>query len=146
MPALIGSTKKIPIAGTNKAKKISLEIIRQSFIVHLTSSSQIPSFIKDRTNECLAEERKLQPFVIVVGANLFALKEFYIFFYDTSFKCKSFLQAIDVCFKLFFVLNIRFPVECELLWLFIQQFIYEIKLKTDLSNAKLLTVCSDLKK
>lgn len=114
--------------------------------MHLTSSSQIPSFITKRTDELLAEKRKLQPFIIVIGANLFTLQEFYIFYFGTHYKVNSFLKAIDVCFKLFFVLNQRFPPECELLWLFIQQFIFEIKLKTDATNAKLLTVIADLRK
>lgn len=42
--------------------------------------------------------------------------------YDTQ----TVLQAVDLCFKSFFVLNAKYPPQCEYCFLYLQQFVYKL--------------------
>lgn len=146
LPSILQTTKKMSTRGSNKKVKISIENVRQSFIVHLTDSSQLPGYITKLTDQYLQEKRKIQPFIVAVGPTVFTIETYFIFYFGTYYKYESFLKALDTCFKLFFTLQIEYPIECELIWTFIQKYFFKINLKTDVTNSKLLTVLADLKK
>lgn len=55
--------------------------------------------------------RSSQAFVIIAGEAL---------------EHDGLLQAVDTCFKTFFVLDIKYPRQCEHVWEFLQSAIYEI--------------------
>lgn len=132
--------------GNSKMVKISIESTRQTFIVHLTSGSQITSYISKMTDRCAKEKRSIQPLIIAVGGSIYLIETYFVYYFGTFYKCSSFLKALDTCFKLFFILHLSFPIECELIWVFIQKHFFKINLKSDVKNSKLLTVLADLKK
>jgi len=47
---------------------------------------------------------------------------------NNLWKVGSVLQAVDVCFKLFFALDAEYQAEAYHLWLFIQRALYDIYL------------------
>lgn len=146
MPSILQTAKKLKVHGTKKKVKISIEATRQSFIVHLTSSSQLSSYISKLTDQHMQEKRKIQPFIIAVGPTTLLIETYFIFYFGTYYKTSSFLKALDTCFKLFFTLQLTYPIECELVWVFFQKYFFKINLKSDVTNSKLLTVLADLKK
>lgn len=92
----------------------------------------------------------VQPYIIIVGHDYksSAPVNCYVVIAQTEFKVETSLRALDICFKAFFTLNYKYPVEPEQVWLFIQTFFYDIythydktyqSVKTDSSsNVKLI--------
>lgn len=60
------------------------------------------------------------------------------------YKLETPLKAVDVCFKSFFALNLHYPMECEQIWLFIQNYFYDIKLESDKNFVFIKTLMNDL--
>ena len=44
-----------------------------------------------------------------------------------AMRVESMLKAVDVCFKLMYILDLHYPQQCATTWEFIQKVIYEIK-------------------
>lgn len=59
------------------------------------------------------------------------------------YKLESFQQALDVCFKAFFVLDIIFTAQCDYIWLLIQKALYGF---TTIDDVNILKITSFLKK
>lgn len=67
----------------------------------------------------------LQPMVVTVGSIL-NLTSFYVIVNDVKYTSTSLMNAINLCFQIFFALNATYPVDCEILWYFLQQYVYGI--------------------
>lgn len=70
---------------------------------------------------------KHQPVIGIVES------EFFIIFDSIFYKIPSFITALDVIFKIFFVLNIEYPVESVNVWKFLEHFFFEINI-SDISS------------
>jgi len=57
-----------------------------------------------------------------------------LYFDSIKYKMFSALKAYDMCFKIFHVFNVGYPLESNDVRLFIQTFFYNIKIKYDKSN------------
>jgi len=53
--------------------------------------------------------QSLQPFIIVEGLSPDEIRGFYISFNKVLLKCGSFIEFLDVCFKIFQVLGLQYP-------------------------------------
>lgn len=51
----------------------------------------------------------------------------YVIMDKIQYKCESVLKSIDLLFKLFFVLNIKYPVQSEHIWQLIENGIFLIE-------------------
>lgn len=65
----------------------------------------------------------LQPYVLLVGS-AHNIRQSFVVLDDLRWPVSPPLKAMDVCFKLFFVLRAAYPVECRHIWLLIQQCVY----------------------
>lgn len=81
----------------------------------------------------------LQPYVVIVDST-----EVFCVINNTYFKLETPIKAVDLCFKSFFTLNVQYPTESEQVWLFIQHYFYEIKLKSDKNILSVKTFINDL--
>lgn len=63
-------------------------------------------------------ELKHQPVIGVVN------NTYFIIFDNLMYPATSFLFAVDVIFKLFFVLNLKYPVESTNVWKFLESFFF----------------------
>lgn len=70
-------------------------------------------------------KQTVQPFIIIVGPTLRDIENYYVVVDDILYKLNNILQAVDICFKIFMVLDAQYPTECEQIWLFLQQYIYK---------------------
>lgn len=61
------------------------------------------------------------------------------------FKVETPLKAINICFKNFFALNLKYPVQSDHIWEFIQNFFYDITLKQDKKYQFVDNIISDFK-
>lgn len=76
-------------------------------------------------------KQTVQPFIIIVGLSLREIESYYVVVDDILYKLDNILRAIDICFKIFMVLDAQYPIECEQIWLFFQLYIYKQPTKHD---------------
>jgi hypothetical protein len=68
-----------------------------------------------------------QPFVLVVGESYEQIKLFYCVTEGIKYKCRSFIHALDLCYKTFFVFNIEYPSPSYFAWVFLEKHIYNMR-------------------
>ncbi|XP_039670902.1 uncharacterized protein LOC120567860 [Perca fluviatilis] len=68
---------------------------------------------------------KPYPHILTLGNGQSAFQAFVIIA-GQALEQEALLQAIDVCFKAFFVFDMKYPKQCEYVWEFIQTVIYEM--------------------
>ena len=121
----------------SRCKYRSIVIITCSFFV--TKSLQIFYFreaandinpaISRRTEEALKQNKKIQPYVLVVGPTIQNLTDVVIDSVKLQFPALR--KALDFCFKAIFALDAKYPDESAQLWLFIQRALYGIDTRFD---------------
>ena len=67
----------------------------------------------------------IPPHILTLGNDQSAFQAFVIMA-GQALEQEALLQAIDVCFKAFYVFDIKYPKQCEHVWEFIQTVIYEM--------------------
>lgn len=92
---------------------------------------QLPADLERTINERKQRMTKFNlpslPFVIVEGPNYSNINKVYVSFQNCFYILPTVLKAIDVCFALFQVLILKYPVECEHIWLFLQRAVYGLE-------------------
>lgn len=126
--------------------KFSYRESQDSFLMLLENPFELENSIKQLRSELAKQKRTLQPFIIGLGTNLFEIKHFYTFCDGVLCKFESFLAAVDCCFKLYFTFNLEYPCKCSNFWIFLQQKVYKIVLKTDKVSPSVLQIMCDFEK
>jgi len=85
----------------------------------------------------------IQPFILIVGTPL-EPKEIIVYFDSIKFKAFTVIRAIDLCFKIFHLFDLEYPIQSGAVWLFIQKYLYSIKTKFDKSHPNLNQIIYDL--
>lgn len=73
-------------------------------------------------------------------------EHFYISLYDHLYKLASSVKAFDVLFKLFLVLDLKYPPEAAHIWTYIQNYIYNIYTAYDKVSSSAETLMSEMTK
>lgn len=118
-----------------------------------TKAAFILSVPQNAMNEKLLERQQRrqpfgldpQPLIVVFENDVLDAKEYIIKFDNILYSFKSIKTCIDVIFKLFFIFNIQYPEEAKNTYIFLQRFIYEIKLTNDDVPGKVTSFMSKLK-
>ncbi|CAH1155017.1 unnamed protein product [Phaedon cochleariae] len=117
--------------------------VQESFIVHLKSATELQPFLERRNSKYANLQQSCQPVIILVGSNLTKLEPI-INFNNLKFSVGNLLKTVDVAFKLFHVINLKYPVECDHVWMFIQKYVYEISTPYDTTHVVVEQLYSDL--
>lgn len=68
-----------------------------------------------------------QPLVAIIGPGLDCIAQsFVVLGVNKYYEVDTPLKAVDICFKIFHVLHIKYPPECAQLWQFLQRAAYEM--------------------
>lgn len=103
--------------------------------------------VKRRRRETATKVKEtVQPYIIAVGPQLTGIETFYIIIDDIMYKMENVLKAVDFLYKIFQVLNIKYPPACEQVWLFIQKYIYGQTTKWDKYDKSVLNLIDQLKR
>lgn len=73
----------------------------------------------------------MQPFIIVEGSSLTEVNKSYIIVDQIRYEFENVKQAFDVLFKIYHVMNAKYPPQAEHIWYIIQKCFYEISTKFD---------------
>lgn len=131
-------------ADGNTKKKATIKDANESFVLQLTTISDYSRRIKELIGKYYYNKLTVQPFVIVVGDSVDDLKTFYIYFDETLYKLNSFIESLDTCFKIFHVFNLKYPKICEMPWMFIQKYFYELDSKFDAKSSNLTSLLTHM--
>ncbi|XP_058976924.1 uncharacterized protein LOC105262100 isoform X2 [Musca domestica] len=126
-----------------KTLKVTIVDSQDSFVLRLTTLNDYQRKIEETVNKYYSVGLTLQPFLILEG-NEMDVKGFYIYFDKNLIKLESFLQSLDVCFKIFHVLSLKYPIACEQSWLFIQKYFFEIETEFDFKSSNVTSVVNFL--
>lgn len=128
-----------------KSRKVTIQEAMDSFILHIRSSANLQEGIVNLRQRFSRENITLQPIIVVVGNTVSSVDEFFVYLDGIKFKFSSFLVALDVCFKVFQIFDLQYPIYCRGVWLFIQKFFFEIETKYDDDQPKVIGLISYLK-
>lgn len=106
---------------TDKTKKYSMMESRDSFIAYHPTQT---SYFENR-NE-LAKSGSIPPMLNIIG-DIFAPVEIYVDYDNISYKFFSMGKAIDIAFKIFYVMQIDFPKPCQMIWVFLNQYFFHLE-------------------
>lgn len=81
--------------------------------------------LQERKEKLAAYGLTLQPMVVAVGSIL-KFTSFYVIVNDVKYTSTSLMNAINLCFQIFFALNATYPVDSEIIWYFLQKHVYGI--------------------
>lgn len=112
------------------------------FRLCLQNPADLEDKIELQRNRAAALNLTLKPFIILEGRDDSSISAYYVCVDNTRYKIGSVLEAIDICYKSFFVLHACYPKECQQVWLFIQNCLYKMSTKydTDVINAKVVSI------
>lgn len=85
----------------------------------------------------------IQPFILIVGS-IFHQKEILVYFDSILYKLHSVLRAVEVSYKIFHLFNLQYPIESDIVWLFIQKYFFCFSSKYDKPYHKLSQILSEL--
>lgn len=123
--------------GGKQARKYSVEDSLGAFAVFGKSSEEV----EDKLRHISVKKQYLQPRILIIG-DIHMIKDIFVYVDGVRFKTMYVLHALDICFKIFFVFNLKYPEEANLFWVFIEYFFY--KLKNSKTNIKVSTLCNEL--
>lgn len=91
--------------------------------------------LKRRQEVASKFNRRIQPFVAVVGASIEKYDACYVVVDDIKYRFDSIVKAFDICFKAIHSLNTEYSYEVKGAWLFVQQALYRISTRYDTKNS-----------
>ncbi|XP_074032341.1 uncharacterized protein isoform X2 [Leptinotarsa decemlineata] len=128
LPQLIPPRGRVKL--NNKTWKFSTVECQEGFLVHVTSVSEIEEKLKNLRDQAAAKKTTLQPFILIEGP-YDCPSNFYIIIDKIRYHFKSIVPCFDTLFKIFHVLDIKYPAQCEYLWVLIQKCVFNIDTKFD---------------
>lgn len=137
----VPTSKKVTIDDRGKKNiiKFSIKDSQNTFMVFCSTVTMVEEYI---TN-CNQLKLPIHPFIIIIGTPL-EPREIIVYFDSIKFKVFTVIRAIDLCFKIFQLFNLKYPIQSGAVWHFIQKYLYSIKTKFDKSYPNLNQIIYDL--
>lgn len=96
--------------------------------------------LEDYLQHLISRKTSIQPFLLLIGDEITAVKEINVHFDGVRYSFTNFLRAVDSCFKIFYVFNLNFPDAAIAFWFFIEKCFYNICSKY--VNSKVHILCN----
>lgn len=118
--------------------------VREGFITHVHNDCDIRSVINARREKFRQFGLTLQPFIVIVGPSLDKIISYFVVIDEVWYNLPNILSVINVCFKLIWVVNAKYSVECLSTWMFIQHAYFKFKSKLDSESTSAHTLLGEL--
>lgn len=79
--------------------------------------------IKERSKFYSEYNIKHQPYAIIAGS-LCNVKKAFTVIDSIVYELNNGIEAVDLCFKSYYVFNIEFSFGCPYIWSFLQEYVY----------------------
>lgn len=142
---LIPTSKSYEIDKVTKIKhitKTSIADARKSFMRLVPTTNDLYVQIQSEIDNCYSKKTTLQPLICIVGESYITSQQFFVYYFNTYYKLPNIVKAVDVCFKIIHIFNLKYPLESVLAW--IQKCLYGIDTENDIKSSSLLSIISDL--
>ncbi|CAH0550863.1 unnamed protein product [Brassicogethes aeneus] len=100
-------------------------------VVQIKIPGDIENIIAEKRKKLEKYGLPLLPFIIIEGISYTNINNIYVSYNNILYHVVSVLKAVDVCFELIHTFNLKYPYECEHVWMFIQLGMYNIKTMYD---------------
>jgi len=81
----------------------------------------------------------IQPFILIVGT-IFYPKEILVYFDTIMYKVDSILRSVEVCYNIFHLLNLEYPSQSSIVWLFVKKYFFGVTSPYDTPHPKLIQI------
>lgn len=105
-------------------------------IVHLLNINYLEREKDELREFSLQMKSTIQPKIFVVGETCENLSEFIVILNDITYKVETLLRAIDVVIKICFVFDLKYSALSKYVWVFLQEFIYDIPYSEKISKVQ----------
>lgn len=120
--------------------KSTIKDSQDSFFLHVTVNNDFDRKIATYRNILSNRTETLQPLIIGIGNDLLSITEFIVFYDNIKYIFNNFIAALDCCFKIFHVLDLHYPKDCNSFWLFIQTYFFEMNSDENLTPSILCLI------
>ncbi|KAJ8677582.1 hypothetical protein QAD02_013369 [Eretmocerus hayati] len=134
-----------PGAKKKKFWKPNSSEARKGIVTLVKTEQEIPSKLMKRTAKLVAIKQPPLPFIVAVGDDVTQLKKFYVRVDGNMYEATSLFTALDMLMKIFFALNINYPVESENVLSFLQMGLYQISRQGEKLIPAVINVLNRLK-
>jgi len=136
----IPTSRKVTLDDNGKKSytKYSIKDSQHTFIKICDTSAEMEALIVK-----LGQKGAIPPCILVIGS-LNDPKQILVYFDNIKYVVFSSTKAFDICFKIYHVFNIEYPMESIDVWQFIQTFFYNIHTKYDKTSSLLKQVTAEL--
>lgn len=115
------------------------------FIVFLFQlEGDIARKIETISNFKTAYKLTLQPQIVIIG-NIQNIEKIFVFINNVKYLAKSFISALDMCFKAIMALDCQYNFESATIFEFLQKYFYEIDHQCDPNFKSVINLISSLK-
>ncbi|XP_075170228.1 uncharacterized protein LOC142242535 [Haematobia irritans] len=142
--AVLPSTARFKCDSGKRTKKATILDSQESLVLRLTTLNDYRGKINSIINKYYSAGITIQPFIIVHGLSESELISFYVYFNDNLIKLNSFIESLDICFKIFHTLSLKYPEACVNSWMFIQKYFYNIQTVFDFKSVNVASLISFL--
>ncbi|XP_013870629.1 uncharacterized protein LOC106522237 [Austrofundulus limnaeus] len=121
LPALLPPTAyKVGRGRGSEVVRHTVKECSLAFIDHKPPGTNMVEYL----HEAMAS--RPYPYVLTLGNDKEHASQTFVITAGQALEQDTLLQAIDVCFKAFFILDIKYPKQCEHVWEFLQSVVYEM--------------------
>lgn len=133
---------KVSIEKKNVSWTPTIPDSKDSFLMVVKNSAEMDKFLKSQYKLCELKNIKQHPIIFELK-NSKEIK-YIIAVGNTTYESASLIDAVDEAFKIFVMLKIPFPPQCDRVWLFLNELFYKIALEQR-ANAKMISMLNSYK-
>ena len=67
-----------------------------------------------------------QPFVLILGPSRFRPTQSFVVMERRAIPADTIVKAVDLCFKIHYIFNLKFQSQCQAVWQFLEMLVYDI--------------------
>lgn len=108
-------------SGSKIRKKFSILDSQESFALIAATSEELEAKLKLLKLQC----KSIQPRILIIG-EISNIKSIFVYVDDIQYPFLTFVNALDVLFKIFYLFNLQYPSESDVFYNFIQSFLYDL--------------------
>lgn len=136
------TTKKIVRNGSKRVcKKFTICDSEESVFICKPTVAACEAHIK----LLISMGEPIQPFIIIIGESIWNIKEILVYFDGIKYKFFSAVEALNCCFQIYHVFNLKYPLASHAVWMFIQKYLYELTTSSDVPFFHVTNLVNDLK-
>lgn len=105
--------------GKISLKKFSIRESQNSFVILGKTGAELEEVLSKKNSQ-------IQPCLLIVG-EINNPKQIMVYFDGIKYIINTMIKAIEICFSIFHVFNVEYPIESANFWLFLQLYYFKIK-------------------